>query len=367
MIIYAIILLAVSFAVSVIMTILSRRFAIRMDLVARPKADRYHQRIVALGGGMGIFATLALAMISALILAVAVSRMESLSFIADRVGLNPKDFLARSHEWVVMLCCLMTLFVMGLWDDFKGLGPFFKLAVQFGVAVAAAYWADVRVEFFIHDRLITALMSAVWIVLLINVFNFLDNMDGATTGIAVIVSSILLVSAILSGQILISALALVFMGTLLGFLVFNFPPATIFMGDAGSLIIGFVVAVLSLRTTYYQETDSGPWYPVLVPLVALAVPLYDFISVMSLRVSQGKSPFVGDTQHFSHRLKRHGLTDRQTALTLYLTTLCTGLGATFLYQVTLVGAILIFLQTVMILCLVAIFESKSPGLPGDSA
>jgi UDP-GlcNAc:undecaprenyl-phosphate GlcNAc-1-phosphate transferase len=86
--------------------------------------------------------------------------------------------------------------------------------------------------------------------------------------------------------------------------------------------------------------------------------------VMSLRLSQGRSPFVGDTQHFSHRLKRHGLTDRQTVLTLYLTTLCTGLGATFLSQVDLVGAILIFLQTVMILCLVAIFESKSPGLSG---
>jgi UDP-GlcNAc:undecaprenyl-phosphate GlcNAc-1-phosphate transferase len=262
---------------------------------------------------------------------------------------------------------MLILFSMGLWDDFKGLGPGFKLCVQLGVALMAAYFADVRVEFFIHDRLATAAMSAVWIVLLINVFNFLDNMDGATTGIAAIVSSILLVSAVASGQILISALALVFIGTLLGFLLFNFPPATIFMGDAGSLVIGFLVAVLSLRTTYYQQSDTGPWYPVLVPLVALAVPLYDFISVMSLRLSQGKNPLVGDTQHFSHRLKRHGLTDRQTALTLYLATLCTGLGATFLYQVNVTGAILIFLQTVMILGLVAIFESKSPGLPGDSA
>jgi UDP-GlcNAc:undecaprenyl-phosphate GlcNAc-1-phosphate transferase len=223
------------------------------------------------------------------------------------------------------------------------------------------------VEFFIHHRLATSLMSAVWIVLLINVFNFLDNMDGATTGIAAIVSSILLVSAVQSGQILISGLALVFIGTLLGFLLFNFPPATIFMGDAGSLVIGFLVAVLSLRTTYYQQSQTGPWYPVLVPLLALAVPLYDFISVMSLRLSQGKSPFVGDTQHFSHRLKRHGLTDRQTALTLYLATLCTGLGATFLYQVNMTGAILILMQTIMILCLVAIFESQSPGLPGGSA
>ncbi len=367
MLIYATIILVSSFAVSALMTILSRRLAIRLDLVARPKVDRYHQRIVALGGGIGIFATLALAMLSAMGLALAMNRMDALTSLADQVGLDPKDFLTRCHEWGILLLSMLILFCMGLWDDFKGLGPFFKLAIQFGVALMAAYFADVRVEIFIHNRLATALMSAIWIILLINVFNFLDNMDGATTGIAIIVSSILLVSAIQSGQILISALALVFIGTLLGFLRFNFPPATIFMGDAGSLVIGFLVAVLSLRTTYYQQSQTGPWYPVLVPLLALAVPLYDFISVMSLRLSQGKSPFVGDTQHFSHRLKRHGLTDRQTALTLYLATLCTGLGATFLYQVNLMGAILIFMQTVMILCLVAIFESKSPGLPGGAA
>ena len=129
------------------------------------------------------------------------------------------------------------------------------------------------------------------------------------------------------------------------------------MGDAGSLVIGFFVALLTLRTTYYHESLSGQWYPVLMPLIAMAVPLYDFTSVTILRISQGKSPFVGDTQHFSHRMKRRGLSDTQTVLTLYLATLCTGLGAIFLYQVNRTGAILIFTQTFMILVIIAIFES----------
>lgn len=94
-----------------------------------------------------------------------------------------------------------------------------------------------------------------------------------------------------------------------------------------------------------------------MPLIALAVPLYDFISVTFLRIRQGKSPFVGDTQHFSHRLNRRGLSPMQTVLTLYLATLCTGLGATFLYQVNAIGAILIFIETVMILSIIAILES----------
>jgi len=145
----------------------------------------------------------------------------------------------------------------------------------------------------------------------------------------------------------------------LGFLVFNFPPAKVFMGDAGSLVVGFFVALFTLRTTYYHEAESGQWYSVFMPLIVMAVPLYDFISVTLLRLSQGKSPFIGDTQHFSHRLKRHGLTDTQTVLTLYLATLCTGLGATFLYQVNLAGVILIFIQTIMILAIIAIFENAT--------
>lgn len=249
------------------------------------------------------------------------------------------------------------MFILGLWDDKKPLGALFKLIVEFVVAIIAAFFADVRVELFLESKLITSLLSAIWIVLIINVFNFLDNMDGASSGIAIITSSILFVAAALSGQFFIGSLALVFIGTMLGFLVFNFPPAKIFMGDAGSLVIGFIIALLTLRTTYYQEAQSGQWYPVFMPLIVMAVPLYDFTSVTLLRISQGKSPFIGDTQHFSHRLKRHGLTDTQTVLTLYLATLCTGLGATFLYQVNLTGAILIFIQTVMVLSIIAVFET----------
>jgi len=180
-----------------------------------------------------------------------------------------------------------------------------------------------------------------------------------SAGIAVIASSILFTAAAVSGQIFVGGLAMVFIGAMLGFLVFNFPPAKIFMGDAGSMVVGFFVAMLTLRITYYHEAKSGQWYPVFMPLIVMAVPLYDFISVTLLRISQGKSPFVGDTQHFSHRLRRRGLSDRQTALTLYLATLCTGLGAIFLYRVALAGAILIFVQTVMVLSIIAILETTS--------
>jgi UDP-GlcNAc:undecaprenyl-phosphate GlcNAc-1-phosphate transferase len=353
----AIVLLAGSFVLSVVLTAVVKKLAVRVGFVAHPTMDRYHQNIIPLGGGIGIFATLSIIILAAITMVKFFIVQGHFSWLVERVNVNPADFLARIDELLVILLCVLILFLLGLWDDKKHLGPVFKLAVQFAVAIIAAAFAEIRIEFFIENRVITSILSAVWIALIINAFNFLDNMDGASAGIAVIASSILFIASALSGQVFVGGLALVFIGTLLGFLVFNFPPAKIFMGDAGSLVVGFFVALLSLRTTYYDQAQSGQWYPVLMPLVVMAVPLYDFISVTLLRIKQGKSPFIGDTQHFSHRLKRHGLTDTQTVLTLYLATLCTGLGATFLYQVNLAGAILIFIQTIMVLSIIAVFET----------
>jgi len=337
--------------------VVARKLAVRAGLVAQPAEDRYHRTVIPLGGGIAIFATLTVFILAATVaIKILPSHMDSL---AQTANIDPANFLGKIDELVFILLSALVLFALGLWDDKKHLSPFFKLTVQFAVAITAAFFADIRIELFIQSKVVTFLLSAVWIVLIINAFNFLDNMDGASAGIAVIISCILFTAAALSGQVFVGGLTLVFIGVLLGFLVFNFPPAKIFMGDAGSLVVGFFVALLTVRTTYYHEAQSGQWYAVFMPLVVMAVPLYDFISVTLLRIRQGKSPFIGDTQHFSHRLKKRGLTDTQTVLTLYLATLCTGLGAIFLYQVNLAGAILIFIQTVMVLSIVAIFETTA--------
>jgi UDP-GlcNAc:undecaprenyl-phosphate/decaprenyl-phosphate GlcNAc-1-phosphate transferase len=356
---FAIALFLGSFASAAILTAVAKRVAPRVGLVAHPRADRYHRSIIPLGGGIAVFLTLALFLITGAAAMRFLVIPGHFRGLAEGTGLNPADFLHHCGELLVILLCATILFLVGLWDDKHALGPFVKLFFQFAVALLAATLADVRVAFFIQNKVITSILSAFWIVLIVNAFNFLDNMDGASAGIAAIASSILLAAAAFNGQVFVSGLAIAFIGALLGFLVFNFPPASIFMGDAGSLVVGFFVALLTLRTTYYHQALSGAWYPVLLPLIAMAVPLYDFTSVTLLRLSQGKSPFVGDTQHFSHRLRRRGLTDTQTALTLYLATLCTGLGATFLYQVDLVGAILIVGQTILIVGIIGVFESTA--------
>ncbi len=359
MTVLAIILLAGSFVLSVILTAVARKLAVRAGLVAQPVEDRYHRTVIPLGGGIAIFGTISIIILTAIAVVNFLAAPGYLDWLGQSVTIHTDGFLNKINHLAIVLLVVLVLFVLGLWDDKKHLSPFFKLAVQFAVAITAAFFADIRIELFIESKIITSLLTAVWIVLIINAFNFLDNMDGASAGIAVIISCILFTAAALSGQVFVGGLTLVFIGALLGFLVFNFPPAKIFMGDAGSLVVGFFVGLLTVRTTYYHEAQSGQWYAVFMPLLVMAVPLYDFISVTLLRISQGKSPFIGDTQHFSHRLKKHGLTDTQTVLTLYLATLCTGLGAIFLYQVNLTGAILIFIQTVMVLSIVAIFETTA--------
>lgn len=351
--------MAGSFLLSVILTVIVRKSAIRSGFVAHPTADRYHSSIVPLGGGIAIYATITIIILAAVAAVKFLILPGCINWLSPSVTIHVPGFLKQINQLAIVLFCTSILFLLGLWDDKKRLEPLLKLIVQFAAAIIAAFFADIRVEFFIENKIITSVLSAFWIVLIINAFNFLDNMDGLSAGIAIIVTCILFTAAALSGQVFVGSLALILIGTLLGFLTFNFPPARIFMGDAGSLVIGFLVALLTIRTTYYHQAQSGQWYPVLMPAIVMAVPLYDFISVTLLRISQGKSPFVGDTQHFSHRLKKHGLTDTQTVLTLYLATLCTGISATFLYQVTLAGAILIFIQTFMILAIIAVFETTA--------
>jgi UDP-GlcNAc:undecaprenyl-phosphate GlcNAc-1-phosphate transferase len=344
--------IAAAFVVSAVLTALIKKAAVKMNFVAHPRPDRFHKEVISLGGGIAIFATMVLFCVAAITAAELYP-----AWAAAESGFSIQKSAAKIQELIIIIICSAVLFGLGLLDDIRNLSPKVKLLVQFAAGFTAAYFADVRVELFIENKIITSIISTFWIVLIINVFNFLDNMDGASAGIAFIISIILFFTAVLSGQILVSGFVLIFAGALAGFLVFNFFPASIFMGDAGSLVVGFFAAIITLRTTYYQGADSNKWYIVLMPLVIMALPLYDFISVTILRIRQGKSPFVGDTQHFSHRLKKRGLSEVQTVFTLYLATLATGLGAIVLKTVSSAYGVLVFAQTVLVLGIIAILES----------
>ncbi len=184
---------------------------------------------------------------------------------------------------------MLIMHAMGLRDDRKALGPYTKLLVQLAVATAVVVLFNMRA--------LTALgywpsliLTVLWIVGITNAFNFLDNMDGLSAGVAAVCATAFLITAISIEQWFVAATLALLLGALLGFLVFNFPPAKIFMGDSGSLVIGFVLGVLTVRTTYLApgEDFGRGWYAVFAPVIVLALPLYDLIVVSIIRLSRGR-------------------------------------------------------------------------------
>ncbi|HEY1629265.1 MAG TPA: MraY family glycosyltransferase [Tepidisphaeraceae bacterium] len=344
-----------SLILSWLLTALMIRIAPRIGLLDKPGHRKIHSQPKPLGGGVAIFLAFALTMLGVVVAIhlnfAPVNDPNRAAYLRGAVQQTP---LA-----VGLLCAMLALHILGLLDDRKPLGPFIKLIVQLAVAAAL-------VIVFKDIRALTALgpfasitLTVLWIVAITNAFNFLDNMDGLSSGVAAVCTTSFFITTILIEQWFVAASLAILLGALLGFLCWNFPPAKIFMGDAGSLIVGFLLGVLTIRTTYLQPGTplAAGWYSVFAPVIVLAVPLYDLIVVSIIRLMRGKSPFVGDTNHFSHRLVARGMSRRTAVLCIYLVTAATAIAAILLPHVqSTLGAILIFAQTMLILGVVAILE-----------
>jgi UDP-GlcNAc:undecaprenyl-phosphate GlcNAc-1-phosphate transferase len=253
------------------------------------------------------------------------------------------------------------LLLLGLADDRYRLDWRLRLAVQTAVAVFVVLlgW---QITLYTEARWLTAALTVLWIVGLVNAFNMLDNMDGLSAGVASIASVVLAAALLISPsqadfrpQLFVAGLLLVLVGALAGFLWHNRPPARLFMGDAGSYFVGYCVATATIMATYTR--DRLPTHAVLTPLVVLAVPLYDAATVVWIRLREGRSPFEGDKSHLSHRLVELGMSKGQAVLTIYLLTATCGLGALVLNQVNEAGAWVILALVGCVLLLVGILET----------
>ena len=281
----------------------------------------------------------------------------------DPVRAHIPGLRSQTMQIAGVVVSMLVLHILGIVDDRLRLGPFLKLGIQFGVGLTLVLFCGMRIlEFLDHypgGFLASVALSLIWIVIVTNALNFLDNMDGLASGIGIICAGLYLGATLINGQWFIAALAALLIGALLGFLVFNFPPAKVFMGDGGSLVLGLTLAILTTRTTYFDTVHKiqfGHWYGVLMPLMVLAVPLYDFTSVTLIRLGQGRSPFVGDQQHFSHRLVQRGLTKPAAVFVIWLCTLATGLAGVMLSSLSAWQAAIAGAQTIAVLCVLALLE-----------
>lgn len=349
-----------AFLVSLLATAAIRRLAPRWGLIDQPAARKVHVVPTPLGGGIGIYLGCVIPLAAAHAGAAwAMRQPEFPRWIPPDWAVHFPGILARAGQLWVIIAAGTLLVLMGLVDDRKGLPWAPRLTVQLLLA-AGLCAAGVHASLFVAQPWIGYAVTVVWLVVLINAFNFLDNMDALSGGIGLIAAS-LFAAVMLASQSeprwLVGGCLVVLAGSLAGFLVHNRPPARIFMGDAGSTFIGLMLASLTLLGTFYGPQQSSR-HVILAPLCILAVPLYDFSSVMLIRLSEGRSPFHPDKKHFSHRLVELGLSKPHAVLTVHLATLTTGLGGLMLYQVPgWPGAALVIALVLCVLTIIAILET----------
>ena len=223
---------------------------------------------------------------------------------------------ARAVQLLVILGGAFAMVVLGWLDDRHELRPLIKFSGQVLIALAVA-WSGIRITLFIPSEIAAYFLTVLWILTITNALNFLDNMNGLCTGLGLIAAWTCAWAAAVQGQYLVATLGFLICGALLGFFPFNFPKAQAFLGDAGSHLVGFLIAVLAILPNFYSSQTPHA-LAVLSPLFILGVPLYDLVTVVLIRWRKGQPFYVGDTNHISHRLVRRGLSRSHAVLVILL-------------------------------------------------
>jgi len=346
-----------SYLSSIVLVKISMRMAYKLDLVDRPSGRKVHTRETPLLGGLGIFLGLLITIIFNYNLIVLLYNLhidKYLPFLKNIFIHVPGMIKVNPRIWGI-LCCGFIVFLVGLYDDKYGLSPKRKLLFEFLIAFLIVYFFKIKISLFIDNEIIKYVITILWIVGITNAFNLLDNMDGLSAGVALVSASVFFLVSFIAGQLFIGLFLIAFIGVLLGFLKYNFPPAKIFMGDAGSLFIGFNLSVITILGTYYIKGCSH-LYPVFMPMLILGVAIYDTLSVIVIRIKNKESIFKADKNHFSHRLMRLGMSHRGVALFVYLVTFCVAINSVLLPKLGELGVIIVLIQTLCILSILALLE-----------
>lgn len=287
----------VALLASIAGTPVARRLAHRWGVIDQPSSRKVHLRPTPLLGGLAVYAAFWLGVLF-------VSRLEVAA---------PEVFLpATTRELAAIFVATLTLTILGFVDDKSGgLPPHTKLA---GQLVAAAVAVAGGLQFHVFEQpVLDILLTGLWIIGISNAINLLDNMDGLSAGATAIAAISFFLIAALNGQVLVGSMALALAGACIGFLRYNFNPATVFMGDTGTLFMGFLLATIGMKLK-----ASGPaWWSFILVMVVLALPIFDTSLVTAYRIWKRKRLALGGKDHTSHRLVKLGLPDRQAVLVLY--------------------------------------------------
>lgn len=287
-----VLVLSTALIFAMIVTPLVRRLALRINFVAIPKSNRAHSQVTPMMGGVALYIGFIGAILIVTLIIEAVATMET------------ADATLSYRDLMIVLLCGTVMAGVGLLDDWITLRSSLKLGLQFIPVLALLLLTDIGIEMPLPDA-INMIFSVCWFLYVINAFNYTDNMDGIAGMIATIAGMFFTVITIINGQFLVGALAAAVTGTSFGFLRYNLfsNQHKIFMGDVGTMFLGFLLAVIGVKLTFVAES---PWITWPVPVLVLGVPIFDTGLVFISRMRRGQSFLDGGTDHLSHRFKRLG-------------------------------------------------------------
>ncbi|MCX7919413.1 MAG: undecaprenyl/decaprenyl-phosphate alpha-N-acetylglucosaminyl 1-phosphate transferase [bacterium] len=344
-----------AFLLSVTFTPLVRRLAFKLDIVDYPDTERkIHTEVKPYLGGVAIFLAFNLVIGIGLIIALTPST-QSLHFLTQDVTQYLSNIKSVLHKLFGIFLGSLVIFILGLIDDMKRLSAMQKLIGQI-IAGLIVVLFGVRIELFIPNVYFAGILTILWLTGITNAFNLLDNMDGLSAGVAAISAFIFALFSIQFDHYFIAVILLTLCGAIAGFLPYNFYPSKIFMGDAGSMFIGFALATLTVLSSYYSS-EAQTILPVIMPLLVLSVPIFDTISVVIIRLKRHLPIYQADKNHFSHRLVALGMTQWQAVLTIYLVTICIGFSAMLLRRLNWFESLLILIQAIAIFIIIVFLET----------
>src|ERR1043166_6784527 len=282
----------------------------RIGLVDAPGHRKIHAQPTPLAGGLAIWTALTAAMVGLLVI-LQWGWLDANTTEKLRYGLAH-----RAGQLLAILGGASAMLVLGALDDKFELSAGVKFAGQLLIAGGVAL-AWIRITLFVPSVLFSYFITILWILTIINAFNFMDNMNGLCSGLGAIGCAYFGLIAALNGQYLVTIIACLTFGALAGFLPYNFPNARAFLGDSGSHLVGYLLAVLAILPHFYTIRHPRHW-AVLIPLLVLAIPLLDMVQVVLVRWRLGKPFYHGDTNHLSHRLVQLGLSKVRAVEILWL-------------------------------------------------
>ena len=299
-----------AFATSLLALPVWRKWCLRIKLVDDPGHRKIHSAPVPLAGGFAVLTGILLPLaVGGVLLKLGFVKISSAGSIVHGID-------RRALELAVLALGAVAITLLGWLDDRHELKALPKFIGQILIALAVAA-ACKRITLFVHSEIFSYAVTILWLLTVINAFNFMDNMNGLCAGVGAIGAFIFALIAATNGEYLVAITGFLMCGALVGFLPWNFPNARAFLGDAGSHLVGYLLAVMAILPHFYTRQNPRP-LAVLAPLFVLAIPLLDLAQVSLFRTFNKKPFWIGDTNHLSHRLTRMGLNRTRAVLLLWL-------------------------------------------------